>query len=72
MKALLVLCLWTLSFCVADEIKEEDGVLVLTEANFESATKDNKFILVEFCKFLVRIVCLPYLICCFHFIPCER
>lgn len=34
----------------AEEIKEEDGVLVLTKANFKEATEDNEFVLVEFCK----------------------
>jgi len=32
----------------AEEIKEEDGVLVLTKGNFKSATTDNQFVLVEF------------------------
>ena len=35
---------------VACEIKEEEGVLVLTEKNFEEATKDDQHVLVEFCK----------------------
>lgn len=34
----------------AEEIKEEEGVLVLTKGNFKSATTDNQFVLVEFCK----------------------
>lgn len=34
----------------ADEIKTEDGVLVLTVDNFKKAIEDNEYILVEFCK----------------------
>merc|ERR1712012_875238 len=33
---------------IADEITKEEGVLVLTEKNFESAITDNEFVLVEF------------------------
>lgn len=29
----------------------EGGVLVLTQANFQTVIKDNEFILVEFCKY---------------------
>ena len=35
----------------AEEIKEEDGVLVLTKANFKSALEKYEHILVEFCKY---------------------
>lgn len=31
-------------------IETEENVLVLTDDNFDDAVKDNKFILVEFCK----------------------
>jgi hypothetical protein len=33
-----------------DEIKSEEGVLVLGKANFKEALK-NEFVLVEFCKY---------------------
>ena len=32
----------------AEEITKEEGVLVLTEKNFEGAIADNEFVLVEF------------------------
>jgi len=34
--------------CRAEEITEEDGVLVLTDQNFDQAVSENEFILVEF------------------------
>lgn len=33
-----------------EEIKLDEGVMVLTDGNFESAIADNPFLLVEFCK----------------------
>lgn len=36
----------------AEDIKTEDGVLVLTKSNFKSAVTDNEFVLVEFCKYI--------------------
>lgn len=36
-------------FCDA-EIQTENGVLVLTQDNFQTAIKDNQYVLVEFCK----------------------
>lgn len=53
-RAALVLLLLALSRA-DEEIKKEDGVLVLTKGNFKSAIADNEFILVEFCKFNISI-----------------
>lgn len=40
--------------CEADSKPSvENGVLVLTQANFQAAVKDNEFVLVEFCKYPV-------------------
>lgn len=40
-----------LSCTFAEEIKLDEGVLVLTEQNFDQAITDNKYVLVEFCKY---------------------
>jgi hypothetical protein len=34
------------------DIKEDNGVLILTTANFDDAIKENPNLLVEFCKYL--------------------
>ena len=44
-----VLALFVVAF--AEEIAEEEGVLVLKTSNFEQAIKDNQYILVEFCEY---------------------
>jgi protein disulfide-isomerase A1 len=49
MKLLQLLMLGAfVAVAVADEITKDEGVLVLTEENFESAIADNEFVLVEF------------------------
>lgn len=44
----IFLCLLFTAAVKCDEIETEDGVLVLTQNNFQSAIEDNEFILVEF------------------------
>lgn len=36
---------------ISAEIKEDEGVLVLTTSNFEEAIKNNEYVLVEFCEY---------------------
>lgn len=38
---------------VADDITKDEGVYVLTTANFKKALEDNEFMLVEFCEYFV-------------------
>ncbi len=49
MRILAILLVATAALASADEeITKEEGVLVLTSKNFDSAVKDNEFVLVEF------------------------
>ena len=52
MKNYLTLLLSLVAFAFGEDIKEEEDVLVLTEAVFDQAIADNEHILVEFCKLL--------------------
>ncbi|KAJ8319298.1 hypothetical protein KUTeg_004389 [Tegillarca granosa] len=45
---LKVFCLCLVFSAFADEIAEEEGVLVLTKSNFDTAVNGNKYVLVEF------------------------
>lgn len=49
--SILVLCF--VGVIHAEDIKEEEGVLVLTKTNFKEALEKNEFVLVEFCKFQI-------------------
>lgn len=55
MRFLAVLCTLLVlgTYSQAEDIKTEEGVLVLNKGNFQQATTDNEFILVEFCKYTV-------------------
>lgn len=58
-----------LSLSIADEIKRENNVLVLTKDNFEDAVK-NKNVLVEFCKYTIYEQKFPCHFFCLNFIVC--
>lgn len=50
---LFFLCVFSVVFV---DISEENGVLVLIEVNFDGVIVDNKYILVEFCKYFFLLV----------------
>lgn len=56
LRELCFLLVATVSIICADEIKTEDGVLVLTKDNFKTAIGDNQYVLVEFCKYMLNIL----------------
>jgi hypothetical protein len=39
-----------------EEVKSDEGVLVLTVKNFKQAIKDNEHLLVEFCKYQFQLL----------------
>lgn len=52
MKFVLIFSLLIASAKVyCDEIKEEEGVLVLNKSNFKTAIEENEHVLVEFCEY---------------------
>lgn len=59
MKHLVIVFLAVVALAFAEEITEEEDVLVLTEGNFEQAITDNQYILVEFCKYTCTFRTMP-------------
>ena len=61
MKVYLALVLSLVAFTIGSkaevEIKEEEDVLVLTEANFDHVLDSHEHILIEFCKYYMLYVC---------------
>ena len=64
MKVYLALVLSLVVFTIGSkgevEIKEEEDVLVLTEANFDHVLDSHEHILIEFCKYYMLYVCELY------------
>lgn len=52
---LLILALLPVLAFASSNIAEEEGVLVLTEKNFDEAIAQHKNLLVEFCKFGISL-----------------
>lgn len=51
-----LLLIIALNYIHCDEIKEDNGVLVLTKSNFKQALESNEHILVEFCEYFTVIL----------------
>jgi hypothetical protein len=54
LKKLLLISILIISitkFTIAIDYKPEEGIVELTDDTFDAAISENKFILVEFCKF---------------------
>lgn len=56
MKFSVVLSLTFLVFAFAEDVKDEEGVYVLTDKNFDEFVTENDFVLVEFCKYPARLL----------------
>ena len=55
--AVLLLALAGLFAVHAVEVEEEGGVLIVTTENFKQVVEENEFVLMEFCKQVVRTEC---------------
>lgn len=53
MKVILFLATALLAATCWAEVELEEGVLVLTDDNFQGVIDENEFVLTEFCKYLV-------------------
>lgn len=50
MRGIIVVICVLFALTIAEDIKKDEGVLVLNKNNFKSAIADNDYVLVEFCK----------------------
>ena len=66
-KIILVCLISKLSFAAeAPEVTEEEGVIVLTDDNFDHVVENTKYLLVEFCKHLM------FYLLHLHYYYCDR
>ena len=60
------------AFAASNDVEVDEGVLVLTEKNFDEVVKGNEFVLVEFCKCCqFNIITIPKLIYWWHGRVCK-